>query len=562
MFTFLKSFLKRPQTATPDSNDTEVVEQEQAAQEIPQAAPSHASAVRSQRGRASQWQQPVGVPVRLQSVIDSLPLELHPRIVKKNAGEAVIAVALEKVLAQISRGAVKISFGELRQLAPGYFSNQPDRDKTLVALPLSELIANLNPALLSRRRVQRHVEVPDEISSPFDLNGDHGVSRQAEAAEEEPSEEVETPGADSLDRNPISFALEPVVPQAPIQAAPRLPATRGPIAMPMASAPVQPLQVQKPISMAPIAQKVAAQPAASQPAAPAPATKLAAATKPADAKPQVEPFVLNLTALAEGWPDAVRAEIVHLKLVDAKIHLPFEAVEQGLRQGKLSFSWKNIKSFIKGGGTSMPSQQDVIAIELPLKVVAPLFLARQKEESKDKQKVQIDAEIPNLFFGFPQPDAGRSVSKPIDTNYYVWDDNADTAIISADEVKKKNSPGTSFMTRYATPNEVVSRAAAIDGVAGALVALPDGLMVASRVSADLNGDTLAAFLPQIFARITPCTRELRMGELNNLGFTVGNVPWKIFRVNAIFFAAFGKAGESLPTSQLAALAAELDHKPK
>jgi hypothetical protein len=38
------------------------------------------------------------------------------------------------------------------------------------------------------------------------------------------------------------------------------------------------------------------------------------------------------------------------------------------------------------------------------------------------------------------------------------------------------------------------------------------------------------------------------------------VPWKIFRVNAIFFAAFGRAAEALPTAQLAALAAELDRK--
>ena len=51
-----------------------------------------------------------------------------------------------------------------------------------------------------------------------------------------------------------------------------------------------------------------------------------------------------------------------------------------------------------------------------------------------------------------------------------------------------------------------------------------------------------------------------MGELNNLHFTVGNVPWKIFRVNAIFFAAFGRAGQPLPTAQLAALAGELDRK--
>src|SRR5258708_40090859 len=117
------------------------------------------------------------------------------------------------------------------------------------------------------------------------------------------------------------------------------------------------------------------------------------------------------------------------------------------------------------------------------------------------------------------------------------------ARVDASEYKRPPTPGTDFLTRYATPNEVVSRAAALDGVAGALIALPDGLMVASHVSADLNGDTLAAFLPQIFGRVTQCTKELRMGELNNLHFTVGNVPWKIFRVNAIFFAAFGRPGE-------------------
>ena len=102
----------------------------------------------------------------------------------------------------------------------------------------------------------------------------------------------------------------------------------------------------------------------------------------------------------------------------------------------------------------------------------------------------------------------------------------------------------------------------MDGVAGALIALPDGLMVASQLAQDVNGETLAAFLPQIFGKVSQCTKELRMGELNNLNFTVGNIPWKIFRVNAIFFAAYGRTGEPLPSAQLAALAAELDHKSK
>src|SRR5207245_4003134 len=135
----------------------------------------------------------------------------------------------------------------------------------------------------------------------------------------------------------------------------------------------------------------------------------------------------------------------------------------------------------------------------------------------------------------------------------VWHHSSDTVRVNESEVTRAPTPGTSFVTRYATPNEVVSRAAALDGVAGALIALPDGLMVASQLSPELNGETLAAFLPQIFGKVSQCTKELRMGELNNLNFTVGNVPWKIFRVNAIFFAAFGREGEPLPTAQLAEL---------
>ena len=231
---------------------------------------------------------------------------------------------------------------------------------------------------------------------------------------------------------------------------------------------------------------------------------------------------------------------------------------------------------------------DATEVELPLRVIAPLFLARQSAAAKAQPKQAIDETIPNLFFGFPKPEAGSAPTqapqapqatplpkpspvssegdlisvphKPSDTNYYVWNETSDTTRGEEADTKKKPSAGTDFVARYATPNEIVSRAGALEGVAGALIALPDGLMVASRLSPEINGDTLAAFLPQIFAKVNQCTRELRMGELNNLNFTVGNIPWKIFRVNAIFFAAFGRVAEPLPTAALAALAAELDRK--
>jgi len=293
----------------------------------------------------------------------------------------------------------------------------------------------------------------------------------------------------------------------------------------------------------------------------------------------------SLAMLSESWPEVLRAEIEQSHLSGATLSLPLRIIEPALKQGRIVFPWKVLRSFIHDAAAS-PSAHDGMMLELPLSVIAPLFVARQKEANAARQKIELDENIPNLFFGFPQPDspaeeepadptpasqeAPEEIFTPAqkskqagvpDTNFYVWGDSNEAPQVDETEFKRKDpSVGTEFLSRYATPNEIVSRAAALEGVLGALVALPDGLMVASKLSADLNGDTLAAFLPHIFGKVSQCTKELRMGELNNLNFTVGNVPWKIYRVNSIFFAAFGRAGQALPTAQLSALAAELDRK--
>jgi len=50
-----------------------------------------------------------------------------------------------------------------------------------------------------------------------------------------------------------------------------------------------------------------------------------------------------------------------------------------------------------------------------------------REAQREPQKTKIDQDIPNLFFGFPQPETpsaarpqARPSQKPKDTNYYVW----------------------------------------------------------------------------------------------------------------------------------------------
>lgn len=573
-----------------------------------------------------------GVELPLQKILEGLPLELQPRVRHPNVGEANVSIPLEKVLSQLSRGSVKISFGELRQAAPGVFSSETDRDRVLIQLPLNDILAQLNPALIARRRVQKQVEVPDDISSPFESqNQNYSFSIGSTQPQRAPQPQQHTPPAQHMPPQhmpppqhappapdfsgdiPDMFTRAPHTPSADVPAGGRMQHTPPPQPpTPPAAIPFQPIRPAVPqppmgipagrntITSAPTPPPPAAEPlispeiaAASRALrsfenkapnsiapgpnsiAPGPNSiapgpnnggPIAFSAQPVSAKPgnggSSETLGVGLTAIAENWPEGVRKEIVQLNLVEAKVYLPIDIVEPALRQGRIAFPWKTVRSWIKGPGLSFTSPQDGTMLEFPLRVVAPLFIARQKEASKEQQKVKIDGDIPNLFFGFPQPDpASTAVAKPKDTNYYNWEDGSDSVRPAQEEVKR-SSPGTKFINRYATPNEVVSRAAGLEGVAGALIALPDGLMVASQMSPDINGDTLAAFLPQIYAKVNQCTKELRMGELNNLNFTVGNVPWKIFRVNAIFFAAFGNAGEPLPTGQLAALAAELDHKGK
>lgn len=510
------------------------------------------------------------VEVPLKPVLAALPLELQERVLVKEAGDAVMYIPLERILAQLAQGVIKVPFGDVRQAAPPLFSPETDQDKTPVVLPLSEVLTRLNPALLKRRRVQRRIEVPEEVSSPFGENGRSLTVPAAPLKPELPQLKPASPMSASHSSGhgvPLSrmntLTPSPLVPPSAGSAPSRFPLSPSRLSPvpPPASAPA-------PLPMASSIPFPRAKPDQAPPA-PGPAASasqfLKTGPQPANGATEASPIVVGLVSLADGWPEAVRKEIVELKMTDARIALPAEAVERGLRQGRISFSWRILRSWITPLPTSTGSAHEAAVLEIPLKIIAPLFLARQKAAASTRQKVAVDEDIPNLFFGFPQAEPPSTVNspaaaKPVDTNYYVWDDATDK--LSRAKDNQSPSAGTRFVSKYATPNEIVSRTSSLDGVEGALIALPDGLLVASKLSNNLNAETLAAFLPQIFGKVTQCTKELRMGDLNNLNFTVGNVPWKIFRVNAIFFAAFGRAGEALPTAQLAALAAELDHKPK
>ncbi|MDB6108715.1 MAG: hypothetical protein JWR69_465 [Pedosphaera sp.] len=604
----------------------------------------------------------------LRSVLARLPADLATRVRQTDVGEAEVFVPMQKVISQLAQGAVRVSFGELRQSSPpGTFSPENDRDRVLVDLPLNEILTRVNPGLLARRPVQKHVDVPQEVTGPFGGQTQVTISsvplkpvakprsqpvpeevvfKQTNAAAAQPNPPVYAPMVPSsalplkpavLPETPVFARVNPpsVPPVTPpgsqeslFQRAPMLSAAPPPVQpardeptfkrmnlVPPVHTPIAPAPEPEPLPI-PFGQPgtIPAPASSSRNLSPPPLSAPAPVALPAPpAEPELIRFnpsfapapvsapaptpvppppaasretvflTVSLLELSQDWPESVRQEITTLSLSTASIALPQGVTEAAIKQGKVAFPWKLIRSWIKPlVDPSHVSPHDAVVLELPLKVITPAFMASLRA-NRPQKKVSIDANIPNLFSGTagaepvavsptvaaPLPVAPATAFAPVapatasgDTNYYVWKDKDEPPVEEKVVIKKGPSPGTSFLQRYATPNEIVSKASGLDGVGGALIALPDGLLVASKIPADMNADTLAAFLPQIFGRVSQSTRELRMGDLNNLNFTVGLIPWKIFRVGAIYFAAFGIAGQPLPTARLAGIAAELDRKAK
>src|SRR5512143_3054828 len=139
MFGCLKHVLKRPADGT--ARDESVASTSAA----PEAALSTEARATTEPRSASLprngHHNGKGVELPLQSILSGLPLELQSRMRQPNVGDAVLSIPLERILAQLAHGIVRVPFGELRQAFPDVFTGAADQDRVMVALPLSDILA-------------------------------------------------------------------------------------------------------------------------------------------------------------------------------------------------------------------------------------------------------------------------------------------------------------------------------------------------------------------------------------------------------------------------------------
>ena len=492
----------------------------------------------------------------LAAIVARFPDDLKPLLLREPEPTATVAFPLPTILKQLPTGSVKMSLASLHRQAHGLLKPLPPGDKRSVEVPLAEIFRHVRLDALKRRSDQRVMQVPE---SGFNLFG--SSENPYAIAPDSLLEEIAEPEPVVLD---LTADLVPETSHGlKMDAGLDAHFNNG-----AAAAPEFKLEKLSPggRTLAPPPDLTLMRPAASvAPAAQAaPITSTAAPKEPAVPKPEGPTLALALSSLADNWPDEIRAEIAALDPA-TKVALPVSDVTAGLAKGRVTFSWKQIHSWLEPAAAVPSVITAETALHLPLKVVAPAFLSSSKKPAGERKNLDLDADIPALFTDgrAPAEEPAAATVEPTTTQAAepVAEPQAPAAAPEPPAVSKVPATvGEIFNQPHKqdwTPAEIVAGTVTLPGVAGAIVALQEGLQVASSLPEGVKSEVVAAFLPQIFARLNQYSGEMRLGDVDDLLFTTHGAHCQIYRLGYIYFAILGKAGESLPWHELRLITEEL-----
>lgn len=545
------------------------------------------------------------VQISLTSIAAGLPEAISHKVPAHP--EQFVSVPVTTVLAQLGQGHVAMTAAELRECAPEYFSALAGHDEVAITLPLGEIVQQLSPNHFARRS-QRRIEVPTNVLPVFASDG-QGYSIASQPA----------PAPTPVYRSqPTVTATSPVPAAAPVAhaapapaAAPAAKISMSPQAMAALggnSAPAAPASAapNRPVGytpqQAPAQPKPAPLPRVAPTPTPAPAPAPApAAKKPLNGAPKLTgELAIPLVAVCGAWVEEVRAQLQDVDVNEHQILAPLELIEPAMKSGKVIFSWAEVAAWIQPPLQIPPTAKvGEMPVELPLKIIAPLFMAHAR--TGGQKRAAVDETIPDLFgdangksngsLGAQLPTtapvtealpAARAVrpAAPAPTNGVA----APRSVAPAAPTAPAPAPAAAVAAPQPKPaapaareiaveavvgpaekrfsvKEIIGNTSRLPGVAGALLAMTDGLMVTAQPSS-VKGETIAAFLPQMFGRMNQYTKELALGPLEELTLSVESGQWHIIKAPNIYFAVLGKRGETLPLTLLTQIAAELSSQSK
>lgn len=495
----------------------------------------------------------------LAAILQKFPEDLRPNVVSMPEASVTVALPLATIHKQLGQGAVKMSLASLYRQAPaGVFRESKTEEKRMVEVPLSEVMRHVDVSGLRRRSDQRQMDLPEGAPSLFgDRRNPYAIapsfSDEDEGVEEAPVAPRVTPAAAPA---PAAEAEEPVFKMAPRAVTP------APAAQPRSAAPQKPAVESK---------------AAPASAAPAPAV--------------TGTLTLRLQDLCGAWPEPIRNEAAGYG--DAQVALPADNLAAALAKGKVTFTWGQIRSFLTPAPHNGSAAPEATELQLPLKVVAPAFMALSKKPAARK-KAEFDESIPAMFDGgkpaaapapAPEPEAAaapapapapveekpdiqRAASQPL--KFVLSEEKAAVApepahapapvAIAHAPAASANALGDLFgkpeKARWSV-QEIIDETVKLPDVAGAVLCLQEGLLIAANLPGEMKGETMAAFIPQMFARLNVYAGEMKLSAVDDILMTTNGAHFQAYRMGQVFFAVLGQQGGALPWESLRIVLEEL-----
>ncbi len=361
-------------------------------------------------------------------------------------------------------------------------------------------------------------------------------------------------------------ATAPVDPPAPAVATAIEPEAA---AVELNSAPIPAPKLDPSLATLKAAPKVPA-PAPKVPAVRAPVPKTSASKAAGPQTPEGN-FTLALMDVAAYWSEKGRNDLQNL--YRHTVEIPMSTLEKALKAGRLLFQWREIRPWLRlAPGNGMPALADDLEIEFPLAIIAPRFM-EARGGMRPKEEIDL-GDIPDVFEQkLPRPNQNATPSAPTLVATAVPFENT-AALMDSNSASKTGD--TAFIKRTAgkpllefgeifgqpekkdwTLSEVAQKTLGLRGVAGAIIATTDGLLVAGNWPGGPKNDAVAAFVPQMYNKILQYSKELKIGEPSNFMLTIDNVPLQIFKAGNSYFTVIGRRGENLPKAQLNAVATRL-----
>ena len=529
----------------------------------------------------------------LRAIIERFPADLKKGVVTIPDAEVMVALPVPTIVKQLPSGSVKMSLASVYRQAPaGTFSETRVEDKRMIEVPLGEIFKRVRPDLLRRRGDQRQNELAEDGIDVFgDKDNPYAIAPTVAA--------TQTPHANGSQAPALHFS-----PNLEESAEFDIPASQGAVTL---DDPVVASETGEPLRLSPTAMMAETAASPSGPAA-------SPAAAPAPAPLDQTPFFVSLKDVSENWPAAVRAE---LGTIDgAQVGLPAGEVGAGLAKGKLTFTWGRLREWITPAVEGASQTSEETELQLPLRVVAPAFLKASKQ-SKERKSFSIDETIPALFSGGRSAEApAASASKPLAApaatptvphsapvtppsvpaasvpaappKFVLAEAPAvptqtakPVSIASADPLRRaaqvpasaatppRDSASEEKIPRTLgevfgqperpnwTPGEIVQHAVQLPQLAGAIIALQEGLVVSHKLPEGMKGEVVAAFLPQIFGRLNQYSTEMKLGEIDEVLLSAQGAYFQAFRAGQVFFAVLGKQGQTLPWHALRLMADDL-----